>query len=150
MTKARFTNGATILFGALLSAGMVFAQAPSLTQTPDSSAAQTAPSQPGNFQRSFDPAKRAAHLGKQLGLSSDQVSQLTPILSDRFQQMQNLRADSSLSQQDRRAKARSIQQDSKNKIEALLNDSQKQQYEQMLANRRQHSRNGRGAAQPQA
>jgi periplasmic protein CpxP/Spy len=129
---------ATMILGALLSASMVLAQAPNAAQTPDANAQQAAPQQPGNHHRNFDPNRQAAHLGKRLGLSNDQVAQLTPILTDRRQQMQSLRADTSLTQQDRRAKARVIMQDSNSKIESLLNDTQKQQYEQMLANRRAH------------
>jgi periplasmic protein CpxP/Spy len=125
----------TIILGALLFASTVFAQAPDANQPP---AAQT---QPGDQHRTFDPARQAAHLGKKLGLSSDQVAQIQPILADRFQKMQTLRADTSLSQQDRRTKARAIMQDSKTRIEALLNDTQKQQYEQLLAQRRAHQRN---------
>jgi len=133
---------ATILLGALLSAGTLFAQAPDANQTPSVNATQSAPTQTGNHQRTFDPAKQAAQLGKKLGLSSDQVSQITPILADRQQQMQNLRADTSLSKSDRRAKAKSILEDSKSKIEAVLNDTQKQQFEQMLADRRAHRNHG--------
>ena len=135
---------ATILLGALLSAGTLLAQAPDANQTPSVNATQSAPAQMENHQRTFDPAKQAAHLGKKLGLSGDQVSQITPILADRQQQMQNLRADTSLSRSDRHAKAKSIFEDSKSKIEALLNDTQKQQFEQMLTDRRAH-RNHRQA-----
>jgi hypothetical protein len=88
--------------------------------------------------RQMDPAKQAKHLGKKLGLSRDQVAQIQPILVDRRQQMQTLRADTSLAPQNRRAKIQSIMQDSEAKIEALLNDTQKQQFEQMLQERRAH------------
>jgi Spy/CpxP family protein refolding chaperone len=129
---------ATILLGALLSAGTLLAQAPDANQSPVADAQQTTQAQPGYPQPQRDPAKQAAHLGKQLGLSSDQVVKLTPILADRRQQMQNLRADTSLSQRDRRVQARAIMQDSKSKLEAVMTDAQKQQYEQMLADRRSH------------
>jgi periplasmic protein CpxP/Spy len=134
---------ATVALGVLLSAGMafVFAQAPA-----NSSAA---PSQDGRQHRTFDPGQQAAHLGQRLGLSSDQVAQIQPILADRFQKMQNLRADNSLNEQDRHTKAQAIMQDSNSKIEALLNDTQKQQFEQMLAQRRSHQHN-RPSAAPQA
>ncbi len=136
---------ATIVLGALLSAGILFAQSPDGNQAPAPNTPQAAQTQQGRHHRSMDPAKQAAHLGKKLGLSSDQVAQLAPIMTDRQQQMQSLRADTSLSQQDRRAKAKSIMEDSKNKIEAVLNDTQKQQFEQMLAERRSHH-----TRQPQA
>jgi protein CpxP len=136
---------ATIVLGALLSAGVLLAQAPDGNQTAASNAPQVAQTQSGRHHRTMDPAKQAAHLGKKLGLSSDQVAQLQPILADRQQQMQGLRVDTSLTQQDRRTKAKAILQDSKSKIEALMNDTQKQQFEQLLAERRNHHNH-----QPQA
>lgn len=131
---------ATVALGVLLSAGMafVFAQAPDTNQP-------AAQGQPGQH-RTFDPAQQAAHLGQKLGLTSDQVAQIQPVLADRFQKMQNLRADNSLNQQDRRSKAQAIMQDANNKIEALLNDTQKQQYQQMLSERRAHRHNNQSAA----
>jgi periplasmic protein CpxP/Spy len=129
---------ATILLGALLSAGTLLAQAPDGNQASAPNAPQTAQSQPTRPHREVDPAKQAAHLGKKLGLNSDQVAQLQPILADRQQQIQTLRADTSLTQRDRRAKARAILQDRKSKMEAVMTEEQKQQFEQMLADRRSH------------
>ncbi|HEV2484159.1 MAG TPA: hypothetical protein VGT08_01395 [Terracidiphilus sp.] len=133
-----YTTKATIILGALLSAGTLLAQAPDPNQAPAANAPQVAQTQPGRPHRTMDPAKQAAHLSKRLGLSRDQMAQIQSILADRQQQMQSLRADTSLNQQDRRAKARAIMQDSKSKIEAVMNDTQKQQFEQMLADRRSH------------
>jgi len=152
MNAKRNTTRATLILGAMLSAGLVLAQAPTANQAPDATAPQAAPAQPGNFHRNFDPVQQAAHLGKRLGLSDDQVAQIKPIFADRFQQMQNLRADSSLAAKDRRAKARAIIEDSQSKIESVLNDTQKQQFEQMLAERRahRHGRQAQALSQPQA
>ncbi len=145
------TTKATIILGALLSAGMVLAQAPDANQAPAPGAPQAAPAQPGGSHRTFDPGQQALHLAKRLSLSDDQVAQITPILADRQQKMQNLRADNSLSDQDRHAKARAIIEDSNSKIEAVLNDTQKQQFEQMLAQRRSHQhRQAPASSQPQA
>jgi len=132
----------TIALGVLLSAGSAFA----LAQAPDSNSS-AAPAEPGQH-RTFDPGRQAAHLGQRLGLTSDQVAQIKPILADRFQKMQTLRADNSLNQQDRRTKVQAIMQDSNSKIEALLSDNQKQQFEQMQAQRRSHQHNRQ--APPQA
>ena len=140
-----YTTKATIVLGALLSAGMVLAQAPDSNQAPPANAPQLTQSQPGQHHRTFDPNQMAAHMGKKLGLSGDQVAQITPILANRQQQMQTLRADTTLSEQDRHAKARALAQDTDSKIEALMNDTQKQQFEQMLAQRRSHRNH-----QPQA
>jgi|HubBroStandDraft_1064217.scaffolds.fasta_scaffold1065255_1 protein CpxP len=141
---------ATILLGALLSASIVFAQAPDSSQAPAANAPQAAPAQPGKQHRNFDPSQFAAHLGKRLGLSSDQVAQITPILAARQQQMQTLRADASLSEQDRHTKAHAIRKDTNSKIEAVLTDPQKQQFEQMLAQRRAHHNHQPQSSQPQA
>ncbi len=142
---------ATILLGTLLSATTMFAQAPDAAQAPAATAPQAAPSQPGNQHRNFDPSQFAARLGQRLNLTSDQVAGITPILTARQQQMQTLRADASLTEQDRHSKAHAIMQDTNTKIEALLTDPQKQQFEQMLAQRRQHRHNHeQPSSQPQA
>lgn len=133
----------SIAFGLILSAGLAVAQTPSQNQTdPAQQGAQASPLTTENApamqqgRHAPNPNRAAHHLGKQLGLSKDQVAQIEPILADRQQQVASARSDASLSPQDRRAKLHSIQQDSRNKIEALLTDSQKQQFEQMLQNRR--------------
>jgi Spy/CpxP family protein refolding chaperone len=95
MNAIRNAGKATLILGALLSAGLVLAQAPASNQAP------AAQGQAGNVHRNFDPNRQAVRLSKRLGLSDDQAAQIKPILADRFQQMQNLRADTSLSQQDR-------------------------------------------------
>jgi Spy/CpxP family protein refolding chaperone len=142
---------ATIVLGALLSASMMLAQAPDSNQAPAANAPQAAQGQPGYQHRNFSPQQFAAHLGKRLGLTSDQVAQITPILAARQQQMQTLRADASLSQQDRHIKVWAIMQDTNSKIEAILNDTQKQQFEQMLAQRRAHRHDRQPqSTQPQA
>ncbi len=145
-----YTTKATILLGAILSSGMLMAQAPANpnpdTQLSTQSAPQAAPMQGRHHE--MNPNKQAHHLAKALGLSKDQVQQIKPILADRDQQIQSLRADQSLAQQDRREKMRAIQQDSKSKIEAVLNDTQKQQFEQMMANRRAHHKGGESNQAP--
>ncbi|KAA6464747.1 hypothetical protein DYQ86_01935 [Acidobacteria bacterium AB60] len=95
----------------------------------------------------MNPDKQAKHLAKELGLSQDQVAQIKPILADRDQQIQSLRADTTLAPQDRHQKMRALMQDSKSKIEAVLNDSQKEQFEQMIANRRGHHKGAQPSGQ---
>lgn len=132
------TRTATLLLTALLSTGALMAQQTATTPDQTSNAPQAGQAQSGEHRHAMNPDKQAKHLAKKLGLSQDQVAQIKPILADRQSQMQSLRADTSLSREDRRTKAQSIQQDSASKIEAVLNDSQKQQFEQMLADRRSH------------
>lgn len=133
----------TVVLGALLSASLLMAQQsdPSQAAPEPQTAQEGAPAQPG-MRHAPNPEREAAHLAKQLGLSDGQRAQIEPILASRTQQMESLRADNSLEPRDRRAKARDIMQDSNAKIEAVLNDSQKQQFEQMLAQRREHRRGG--------
>jgi len=130
------TRTISMLLGAVLATGAALAQAPDQNQP--SSAAQAAQATKAHEHKAPDPDRMAKHLGKKLNLSNDQVAQIKPVLEDRAQQMQALRADTSLSQQDRRNKAHQVMQDSNSKIEAVLNDTQKQQFEQMLQERRDH------------
>ena len=128
------TKFLSMLLGAVLATGAAFAQAPNQSQP--SKTAQAKQSTNARVHRAPNPDRVAKHLGKKLNLSNDQVAQIKPLLEDRVQQMQTLRADTSLSQQDRRSKARQIMQDSNTRIEAVLNDTQKQQFEQLMQERR--------------
>lgn len=129
------TLKASLVLTALLSTGMLVAQAPA-TNSDTQLSTQSAPE--GHGRHAMNPDRQAKHLAKELNLTQDQVAQIKPILESRKQQIESLRSDSSLAPQDRHAKMQVIQQDSKSKIEAVLNDTQKQQFEQMLANRRAH------------
>ena len=140
------TLKASLVLTALLSTGMLMAQAPSTDN--DTQLTQTAPQAEGHGRHQpMNPEKQAKHLAKELNLTPDQVAQIKPILESRKQEIESLRSDSSLAPQDRRAKVQAIQQDSKSKIEAVLNDTQKQQFEQMLANRRAHHKGGAPSGQ---
>jgi hypothetical protein len=144
----------TLVFGLVVSTGIACAQAQETSPAASPAQEPTLVQQPGAPQaaparHAMDPAKQAKHLGRKIGLSQDQVAQITPILADRRQQMQSLRADASLAAQDRRAKAQSIMQDSKAKLESVMNDQQKQKFEQMIAARRaRRQAQGQGQAQP--
>jgi hypothetical protein len=149
-----YTKRFAVVLGLAMSAGMLMAQNGS-----QSGAAQTAGSttdaqqaQAGGAKarhREMNPDKAAARLGRKLSLSADQVAQIKPILADRQQQMQALRADTSLTKEDRHAKMKAASEDSKTKLEAVMNDQQKQQFEQMLAERKakRQSKNEKPQAQ---
>jgi hypothetical protein len=92
--------------------------------------------------RGMNPDMQLKHLTKKLDLSSDQQSQIKPILDSQQQQMQQLWQDQSMSRQERRQKMMAIRQDSSQKIVAVLNDTQKQQYEAMQAQRGNHRMRG--------
>jgi|SRR3954468_22037434 len=130
------TRTISMLMGAMLATGAALAQVPDQKQP--SSTAQTTQNDQARSHHAPNPDRMARHLGKKLNLSDEQVAQIKPVLENRAQQMQALRGDSALSEQDRRTKAHAIMQDSKNKIEAVLNDTQKQQFEEMMQQRRAH------------
>ena len=64
-------------------------------------------------------------------LTTDQQTQIKPLLVDRQQKMQALLQNQSLSQEDRRAQVRTIAEGTNNSIKALLNDDQKQKFDAM-------------------
>ena len=99
----------------------------------------------GHGPHRMDPDRQLQHLTRELNLSSDQQSQIKPLLVDQQQKMQALFQDPSLAQEDRQAKAKSITEDTHNKIEALLTDEQKQKFEAM----QQRMHHGPGGPPPQ-
>ena len=84
----------------------------------------------------MDPDHQLAHLTSALNLTTDQQSQIKPLLVERQQKMQALMQNQSLSQEDRRAQARTISEGTNNSIKALLTDDQKQKFDAMQANMR--------------
>lgn len=79
----------------------------------------------------MDPDRALQHLTEALNLSSDQQSQIKPLLVEQQQKMQALFQDQSVAPEDRRAKAKSISEDTHSKIAAILTDEQKQKFEAM-------------------
>ena len=127
----------------LLATGLTLCSAAAFAQqdnapAPDASTPQqgSGHGQWGGHQQT--PDERVARMTKRYNLSSDQQSQIKPILANQQQQMQALRLDSSLSQEDRMAKVKSIRLDSSTKIQALLNDGQKQKFAQDQQRRQEH------------
>jgi Spy/CpxP family protein refolding chaperone len=88
--------------------------------------------------RHADPQQQVQRLAKRLQLTSEQQSQLLPILSQRTERAKAIRNDSTLSATDRRAKLRDLRQESEAQIKNVLTDTQKQQYDAMVQQRRSH------------
>jgi periplasmic protein CpxP/Spy len=97
----------------------------------------------GHGRGGMNPDEQLKHMTKELDLSSDQQSQIRPVLQDRQQKMEAIRQDQSLSREDRRSKMMAIRQDSEGKITALLTDQQKQKY-QAMQEQMQERRGGQG------
>ncbi|HTV05495.1 MAG TPA: hypothetical protein VME86_09010 [Acidobacteriaceae bacterium] len=145
MHRKLCTYALTTLLTLGIAAGTAFAQDDSTPPPPS----QNAPMHMHGRHR-MDPDQQLKRMTKDLSLSADQQSQIKPILVSRQQQMQSIFQDQSLSRQDRSQKMMSIQQDTNGKIEAVLNDTQKQKYEAMQAQMRQHRWHhgmGQGAGQ---
>src|SRR6187402_3145182 len=103
----------------------------------------------GRHMRKQNPDRQMKMLTKRLELTSDQQTQIKPILEDRAQQMQALRADQSAARADKMAKMKSLRDDSNQKIEAVLNDTQKQKFEaiqQKMQERMQNHRHNHDGA----
>ncbi len=123
-----------------------FAQEPGAA--PETSAPPPGEGMGGGHRGMMDPDQQLARMTKRYNLSTDQQTQIKPILVAQQQQMQALRGDSSLSRDDRMAKMMSIRSDSKTKIEAVLNDDQKKQFDADEARMGQHMMHGPGGDGP--
>jgi hypothetical protein len=137
----------TIALTGLLGLGMTAFAQDSTTQQPATEAMH------GPRGQGFSPDKQLEHMTKALNLTSDQQTQIKPILENQQTQMMQLHQDQSLSRADKMTKAKSLHADTTSKIEAVLNDQQKQKYEamqQQMEERRQQHMQGGGDAQPQA
>jgi periplasmic protein CpxP/Spy len=118
-----------VLTGALVVAGSsAFAQSDSTPPPPGAMA---------GMHHGMGVDDQLARMTKDLNLTSDQQTQIKPILVNRQQQMMALRQDQSTSQQDKMTKMKSLRDDSNSKIEAILNDTQKQQFADMQAKQQQ-------------
>lgn len=99
----------------------------------------------GHWQgRRPDPNQQVKRLTKELKLTSDQQSQILPILTDRASKVDAIRADTSLTQDDRRSKMKSLREESETKIKAILTDEQKQKYDQMQQHMRERMQEHQG------
>lgn len=133
------TKFATLALSGLLALGVTgaaFAQDNPPPPPPDQG--QAAPPQGSRGMR-MDPNRQLERLTQELNLTTDQQSQIKPLLVDRQQKMQALMQNESLSQDDRRAQARTISMGTNNSIKALLTDEQKQKFEAMQQNMRRNA-----------
>lgn len=116
-----------------------------VAQAQDSPQPDPSQGQGGHGRRGMNPDRQLERLTRALNLTSDQQSQIKPLLADRDQKMQALFQDQTMSQDDRRSQSKAIRDDTDSKIMAILNDDQKQQYTAMQE--RMRHRGGQG--QPQ-
>ncbi len=159
----RFTT--PLLFGALLSAGMLGAQSPApdaTVHTPAQAPVYPNPGQGGlapgqissvtpnspddTVKRLQQDADRNADLqaqafARQLSLSPAQVTRLRPILAERQKELRGLVDSTEAPDLERRTKMQKVQEETQLKIRAILTPEQKIRFDQMIAMRqRQRSR----------
>jgi periplasmic protein CpxP/Spy len=142
----------SLVLTGLLATGVMLAQEPG--SAPDQAAPQADSGGMGGHHHGgnmMDPDQRLAHMTKRYKLTTDQQSQIKPILQDEQQQMEAMRSDTSTPQADKRAKMMSTHQASTQKIEAVLTDEQKQKFEadqqKMQERRAQHQHGGMNGPQ---
>jgi periplasmic protein CpxP/Spy len=124
-----------LALGGLLATGAVMAQEPG--GAPEQSEPQGGGMGQGNMGGMhgnhggwMDPDQRLAHMTKHYKLTSDQQSQIKPLLQDEQQQMQSMRGDTSMSRDDKRAKMLSMHQATQQKIEAILTEDQRKKFDE--------------------
>ena len=137
----------TLALGSMLALGAATTTIYAQDTTTQPQAATPQQGQWGHGPRRMDPDRQLQHMTKALNLSSDQQTQIKPILQERQQKMQALWQDQSLSREDRHSKAQEIQQDTHSKIEAVLNDEQKQKFETMQQRMRGHHQGMQGGSE---
>ena len=121
MKHALFT--AALILGSLTSASAM-AQAP---------AQDAAPTQQREMHH--NPHRQAMHLGKKLGLSTDQTARLEPIFAQHRDQVQALRQNSNLTPEQRHAQMRDLNRNTHQQMAGILTPDQMEQWKQM---RKQH------------
>ena len=144
MKKNIYVFALSALFGAAAAIG---APQEVSGQARQNQSVQTEGAQPKRH-RQPDPQKQVERLAKRLQLTSEQQSQLLPILAQRSELAKALRSDASLSATDRYAKLRELRQESDAQIRNVLTDSQKQQYDAMLQQARSHAKRHQTGAGP--
>src|ERR1700692_3895501 len=94
--------------------------------------------------------RQMQHLTQALNLSSDQQTQIKPILKDQMTQMMALRQDTQTAPADKRDQMTKIRTDEQSKIRAGLSSDQQTKYDALLAQQQQHmgGRHGGGMQAP--
>ena len=145
--KTRFLN---LALGGLLAVGgtcVAFAQDTPPPPPPDQNQAGPPPQGMGRRGMRMDPDRQLERLTRELNLTTDQQTQIKPLLVERQQKMQALFQDQSGASEDRRTQARTIMESTNGSIKALLNDDQKQKFEAIQERMRRNRPDG-GAATP--
>ena len=145
--KTRLLN---LTLGGLLTVGGFCAALVQDATPPPPEQNQAAPPAQGMGHRGMrmDPDRQLERLTRELNLTTDQQTQIKPLLVERQQKMQSLFQDQSVAPEDRRTQGRTIMQGTNNSIKALLNDDQKQKFEAMQERMRSNRPDGAGGAMP--
>lgn len=97
---------------------------------------------PGN------PDRQLRHLTRELGLTSDQQTQVRQVLEQRDAQMAQLHQNTAVTGAQKHEQMKSIWMDSDNKVRAVLTDQQKQKFDAMRAQQMEHREGMRGGGPP--
>ena len=135
----------TLALGSLLALGVGSAALAQDSPPPPPDQGPAGPPQGGGRGMRRDPNRQLERLTHELNLTTDQQTQIKPLLLERQQKMQALSENQSLAPEDRRTQMRTIMEGSNNSIKAVLNDDQKQKFDAMHQRMR---RNGPGGPPP--
>jgi periplasmic protein CpxP/Spy len=140
-----------VLAVCLASLGMGAGQMLAQDAAPQTPSQQGEAGQPGG-RPSMDQMvdRQMQHLTQALSLSSDQQTQIRPILKDQMTQMMALRQDTQTAPADKRDQMTKIRTDAQSKIRAVLTSDQQTKYDAMMAQQQQHmgQRHGGGFQAP--
>jgi Spy/CpxP family protein refolding chaperone len=125
----------------VLSGAVALAQT---TSQPDSSPATTTTNPHPGHHFKHNPQREAAFLTKKLNLSSEQESQLEPVLASRDQKISSVMSDAALTHEQKRAQFQTIQQDTKQQLSTILSAEQLQEMQSL------HHHHGAGQHQSQS
>jgi periplasmic protein CpxP/Spy len=112
----------------VLSGAVALAQT---TSQPDSSPATTTTNSHHGHHFKHNPQREAAFLTKKLNLSSEQESQLEPVLASRDQKISSVMSDTALTHEQKRAQFQTIQQDTKQQLSTILSAEQLQEMQSL-------------------
>ena len=106
-----------------------------------------APQASAPVRRQATPEQTMKHLTKKLALTSDQQSQLLPILTDRQQQVSAIQSDTTLTKKEQHARIVALRNDAESRIRMVLTDAQRAAYDEMRQEERERAKEHKASVQ---
>lgn len=94
----------------------------------------------------MNPDRQLERMTRELGLTTDQQTQIKPLIVDHDQKMQALFQNQSLAEDDRRTQMRTLNEGYRNSVKAVLTDDQKQKFDAMRDHMHRGGPEGQGGS----